>query len=579
MSSRIDTSRKAEVRRTAITLHTTAAVTALAVLAPTLAPGYVLSYDMVFTPRLPLMADAMGLGTEAPRAVPQDALVALASLAVRGDLLQKVALVAAVYLAVLGAARLVPAERWLTPIVAGVAYGWNAYLAERLFLGHWSLLLAYAALPWIVRAALAARRDGPVAPIVGWSALAAITPTGGVLALVTTAVALAWPGRGSGARRWWAIPAVALLNAPWLVAGALASSAARSDPAGVDVFVARAENWSGPVGTLLGLGGVWNRQVVPASRESLLAPVLTLVVLAGAAWGFTLLRRTWATGDAAAVVALAGGGLALALLGVAPGGPAVLRWLVETVPGAGLFRDGHKFLAPFALLLAVAFALGAERLADAVAARSRVLPAVVLAAAALFPVISLPDLAWGGLGRLVPVQYPADWARVATHLARADGDLVTLPYTAFRAYGWNGRRTSLDPADRYLPVSVVVDDSLAVAGPDGRVTVVAGESRRADEVRRCVARGCPLPSIGVRWALVETDQPAAADETAGVLTAMRRVYTGETLVLYEASGAVPDHPRPPSWHLPVLVAAYIAAAGSLFVNGVASALRRRRTGW
>ena len=33
---------------------------ALAVLAPVLRPGYVLSYDMVFTPRQPLVPDAFG---------------------------------------------------------------------------------------------------------------------------------------------------------------------------------------------------------------------------------------------------------------------------------------------------------------------------------------------------------------------------------------------------------------------------------------------------------------------------------------------------------------------------------------
>ncbi len=191
--------------------------------------------------------------------------------------------------------------------------------------------------------------------------------------------------------------------------------------------------------------------------------------------------------------------------------------------------------------------------------------------------MALPDLAWGGRGRLVPVQYPADWSRVAARLD-GDGELVTLPYTAFRAYRWNGGRTSLDPADRYFPVPVVVDDSLAVAGRDGRVTVVAGESRRSEEVRRCVASGCPLPSIGVRWALVETDQPAD-DRVTGVLRTMRPVYTGPTLVLYEATEPVPPRPGPPGWQLVLLVAAYLAAAASLFVNGVAGALRRRGTGW
>jgi hypothetical protein len=124
-------------------------------------------------------------------------------------------------------------------------------------------------------------------------------------------------------------------------------------------------------------------------------------------------------------------------------------------------------------------------------------------------------------------------------------------------------------------VPVVVDDSLVVARQDGRLTVLAGESRRAEEVRRCVASGCALPSIGVRWALVETDQPGAAE----VVRSMQPVYSGDTLVLYEATEPVPPRPGPPGWHLALLAAAYLAAAGSLFVNGVTLALRRRGTGW
>ena len=52
-------------------------VLAVLILAPALAPGYVLSYDMVFVPDLALRSDFLGLGTSLPRAVPSDAVVAV----------------------------------------------------------------------------------------------------------------------------------------------------------------------------------------------------------------------------------------------------------------------------------------------------------------------------------------------------------------------------------------------------------------------------------------------------------------------------------------------------------------------
>jgi len=36
-------------------------------------------------------------------------------------------------------------------------FTWTAYVAERLLIGHWSVLVAYACLPWIVAAGLRVR--------------------------------------------------------------------------------------------------------------------------------------------------------------------------------------------------------------------------------------------------------------------------------------------------------------------------------------------------------------------------------------------------------------------------------------
>src|SRR5215204_244727 len=100
-----------------VALGAVCALVPLAVLAPLLGRGFVLSYDMVFVPRQDLKPGAIGLG---------------AGLAL-------------------------PADRPLGRCVAAVAYAWNPYVAERLVQGHWALLVGYAALPWVLRAATDAR--------------------------------------------------------------------------------------------------------------------------------------------------------------------------------------------------------------------------------------------------------------------------------------------------------------------------------------------------------------------------------------------------------------------------------------
>jgi hypothetical protein len=78
---------------------------ALAVLAPLLGRGYTLAYDMAFAPRHDLLPDTLGLGTALPRAVPADAVVALLTHVVPGDLVQQLVLAAALFAGPLGAAR------------------------------------------------------------------------------------------------------------------------------------------------------------------------------------------------------------------------------------------------------------------------------------------------------------------------------------------------------------------------------------------------------------------------------------------------------------------------------------------
>src|SRR5690606_10954581 len=59
-------------------------------LGTTLAPGYVLCYDMVWVPALAVTRpDVWGLGSGLPRAVPSDAVVALLGVVVPQQLLQK----------------------------------------------------------------------------------------------------------------------------------------------------------------------------------------------------------------------------------------------------------------------------------------------------------------------------------------------------------------------------------------------------------------------------------------------------------------------------------------------------------
>lgn len=505
-----------------LALPVLSAALAFAVCGPLLGRGFVLSYDMVFAPRQYLVPDAVGLGSVLPRSVPADAAVAVTTTVVPGDIVQKIVVLLAIFSAALGAGRLVPTEHLGTRLVAATAYAWTPYVAERLFIGHWPLLLTYACLPWIVRAGLAVRNREPkaVPRLVLACAPAVLTPPGGVLAAVVMVVA-------AGPRRLTQTGAIAiLLNLPWLVPTFLNAGSTLSDPAGVTAFSARAESWGPAVLSVLGLGGIWNAETVPGSRSMPLVPVLVLVAVAIAVAGFRPLAARWGTAPARALILLGVAGVLLASLARLPGGEALLTAAIRHVPGAGLLRDGQKWVAWWALPLALGFALGIELAASKL--RSVQGRAALTAAAVVFPLLTMPDLAWGGWGRLGTARYPADWQAVSEVLGDRPGDVLALPLSAFRGFAWNDDRTQLDPAPRFLPKPVLLDDTLRVG-----TERIAGEDPRIGDVRAATS-AAELTAAGIGWILVEHGTPGDVDPR--LLAGATKVWAGEWLTLYRTPG-------------------------------------------
>ena len=517
------------------------------ILGPLAWPGYVLSYDMVFVPTQQLSWHLIAPADALPRAVPLDAAVALVNVMLPGWLLQRLALVAIIAFAAIGAYRLIPTERVSIRVIAAVGYVWTPYLAERLLIGHWALLCAYAALPWLVLAAIDLRRGAQSAlpQVVVAAAAGCLTPTGGVITLAAVAVLLlgAVPWRKATVT----LAAVAALNLPWLVASAVSSAGGGSDPAGVDAFAARAENWAGTLVSLAGTGGIWNRLTTPASRSFVLVPLLTVALVALAGFGFSRLRKGLPAGIAARLGWLGLGGFVLALLGTVPPGASVLRLLVTHVPGAGLLRDGQKFLIPYALLLILSVGCGVERV---VTRLGREPGQVVIVGALILPLLSMPDLAWGGAGSLRPVSYPDDWAVVSRLVAARPGEVLPLPFAEYRQYAWNHGRVVIDPAPRYLPAPVITDDALIV---DERI--IHGENQRASQIRALLDAGVPASALGPEWVLVEG--PGVTDAT---LAGLVIVYSGPTLTLYHNPSSTPPVVSP-TWRRAVMSIAYLAAFG------------------
>ncbi|MCW4600566.1 hypothetical protein ON003_02305 [Janibacter hoylei] len=99
---------------------------------------------------------------------------------------------------------------------------------------------------------------------------------------------------------------------------------------------------------------------------------------------------------------------------------------------------------------------------------------------------------------------------MSTRLAASGEPVAVFPWSTYRRYAWNDDRVVLDPWNRLLPQTVVSDDRLPL-----RDRTVAGEDRASDEVTRALAQDPAdvvpvLRALGVRWVVVQTDQPSPA---------------------------------------------------------------------
>ncbi|GCD89470.1 hypothetical protein [Nocardioides sp. LS1] len=514
--------------------------------------GYPLARDLVFVPHQPWTDASVGLGDAAPRAVPLDAVVSLLTKLVDGGVLARLVLPLVLATAGWGTHRLVRDLGTVGRLAAGGFAVWNPYVVERLALGQWALLAAYAALPWLVMAARRFREGGgprDLGAVTAWLGLAALTPTGGALGALVALVT----GARRARRTWWLVGVGVLLNLTWLVPSLLGPGGGTSDPAGVDAFSAGAEGPGGVLTALVGLGGIWDALSVPATRDSWWSTVTAVLVVAVLAIGA---RRV---PDVRRLAVLGGVGLLLAFASSVPGGDDVVRWLVDTVPGAGLLRDSQKFLAPFVVLVAASFGVAADRAVAAVRAHG---PEVVLAVALLavpLPVALVPDgpgLTWDTVR---PVDYPAGLDQVAALMdaGPAGARVVTLPWRSYRVFSWGNGLSSSDPALRWFDRPVLVSTDLQVGD-----TRIDGEGPDQPDL---------TTAHDVTWVLVYLDDPAAKRLDVGGLDA---VYRDDQVALYRVPGAAV--PPGASTGDRALVGLVDALALLVVLAGLGAALSRRR---
>lgn len=509
--------------------------------------GFSLRGDMVFVPDQPWKSAWLGLDGSVPRSVPMDAVVWLLSQLLPGDVVQKGLLAGSFVVAGLGIACLLRNNGWLARAAAITLYLWNPWVHERLAIGQWACVAAYALLPWLVITTVR-WRDGIRRGWAGTTILlvlsAVCAPSMGLLAIGVCAALLLTRPR---TRTLLAAAGIAVLASfPWLVPSLLRPSI-RATPGQFADFAGHAESALGVLASIVSLGGIWKTSVVPPERTValivLVSVLLTLVALAGLVPATRSLgRRT--------VLGLGLAAFAAVLVAVLPAvGPIAsgLGRASTSVPALGILRDSQRYLPPLALLLAVGVAALVDHVLDIWRDRQRGLALACGGLLVMLPVLLLPSLAWGLHGQLTPVHYPAQWNAVASTIAAGNqhdpGATVVLPWHgSYRGFGWNDHRAVLDPAPRLLPGEVLIDDRMFVGA-----SIVQSEDPYLSAIGDALDQpdaASALRALGVRWVLVEEDNGVhRSDIPHGAL-----VNRGRWLSLVDLGAPGPStRERPVGW--------------------------------
>jgi hypothetical protein len=446
---------------------------ALLILGPMLLPGYILTLDMVFMPKLNA---ALSLDNLLPYRAAMNAL----NLVLPGQIIQKLILLAIFALAGLGMHRLVPGKNEWAKYAAGMLYVINPFTYSRLMAGQYLVLAGYAMMPWFVGALLKFIREpgkGSALRLGLWTAGIGFVSLhylgfAVLVALVAGAIALVRVRRdGAHMKRLlvWSAAIVAgllLVNSFWLVP-ALTGHSSQSQLIGnfdkrhALSFRTASDPQIGQLGNTIGLYGMWT------DREGLYrlskGPVwrgLMIVIWAIAVVGVVKYRRRYRLEivllGTVMVVALV---LAQGIMGSPFAG--LNGWLFDHVPFYRGYREPGKFIGLVALGLAYFFGLGVAWILERTRGKKwgEYLPPLLMA----LPLLYTPTMLWGAGGQLRAVDYPADWYSLNRTLnaETGEGKVLFLPWHQYMYFQFAGRLIA-NPASRFFDRPVIQGDNAEI---------------------------------------------------------------------------------------------------------------------
>ncbi len=500
----------------------------IAVIGPGLSRGALFQLDRSLIPHPPFPWGTFGLGPEIPRDAPLSAIIWLASQLLGAPSVSKWLMVLTISIAWCGMFRLTSAHAGLPlAMMSGFLYALSPYLLTRLAVGHESMGIAAAVLPWVL-ASLSDVRSTWRKVFLACVALCIAGSFGGILA----GLVLASRGVRRAGRRRLLAHGSALLAASsmWLVPGVVVMlgspklSPASSFPNGTRTVADLLELAAG--------AGFWQPSLEIAGPSDLLTGIAGFVLLGLAIIGTTRLPSVWR----ATAASMAGVTFIMSLASAVPGLRTVTDWFTSTALGVP-FREAQRYLLLYVCWMTAAAPVGAIVLVRRYRSFRELIIVAPLAAGL---VLGAPGL-WGLGGRLDPIDIPAGWNLARDIINDGGGTTLTLPWNRYITLRFANVPRSLNPMPKFLGSDVLVASDLGLGGSSHERTdrreydaslvafhLIEGETTTiVDDLAR----------LGVHWVVLLHEGPYEL-YVPGLLdaTGLLKVLERPDIELYEVPG-------------------------------------------
>lgn len=447
---------------------------ALLILWPLLGSGFILTLDMIFTPKI-AMPDTI------TNSYVLYAGLHLLNIIIPSDIIQKFILFAILVLSGLGMHRLMrslqPPD---TPAVAatwaayasGLLYTINPFTYSRFMAGQYFVLLGYACLPFFVVALLRFLREPSLKKgivIAAWTTVISIVSIHTLgLAFVVAIIALSqtiWHYRANTQQlkrlaKYGIIIGLIFVIASsyWLLpliqgSGTTAASIATFRDSDQSAFATGGDGVAGKLIHVVRLQGFWGERnnlfLLPQDELGiwgLAAIMMWILVIYGAVTAWRQKRATGILFTSCIVIA--------ALLAAGVG----TTWLASHIPFFAGYREPQKFVALVALGYAVFVGFAIPKLLAMVHFK---IGRLGVGVGLLLVLVGFTPVMFGGFdGQLTPRQYPADWYAVNERLNQDNSsyNVLALPWHLYMRYQFAGRLIA-NPEASFFDKPLIVSDN------------------------------------------------------------------------------------------------------------------------